>query len=149
MARCCRDHDAQWRRPACPRRRRDADADQPAARGSKQLVAHGFVATFNSLIVHPDATAEAIENELEALATLPPIHFDVLSMAVYPGTQSHRALHREGRVTGGMLAMRYEPKDVVINRFRAALIRIRLQVLGRYATNTFPLLLGRMKLRAA
>ncbi len=103
----------------------------------KRLTERGIVTTFNSLIVHPDATPEGIEDELEALSTLPPIHFDVLSMAVYPGTQSYRTLHREGRVTGGMLAMRYEPKDAVINRFRAALIRIRLQGLGRYATNTF------------
>ena len=103
----------------------------------KRLTARGFVANFNSLIVHPDSTAEGIACELEALAALPPVHFDVLSMAVYPGTQAHRALLREGRVTGGMLSMRFEPKEVAVKRFRAALIRLRLQALGRYAANVF------------
>lgn len=103
----------------------------------RTLSRRGIVTSFNSLIVHPQSSMADIDREIEALASLPPIHFDVLSMAVYPGTQAYHSLLREGRLTGGMLALRFEPGDVAVNRFRAALIRLRLEAVGRYGINTF------------
>jgi anaerobic magnesium-protoporphyrin IX monomethyl ester cyclase len=100
------------------------------------LARRGIVTSFNSLIVHPESTVGDIARELDALAALPPVHFDVLSMAVYPGTQAHQSLAREGRVTGGMLALAFEPREIAVKRFRAALIRLRLQAIGRYGVNT-------------
>jgi hypothetical protein len=97
----------------------------------------GIVTSFNSLIVHPLSSMADIEREIDALAALSPIHFDVLSMAVYPGTQAYHSLLREGRVTGGMLGLRFEPADIAVNRFRAALIRLRMEAIGRYGVNTY------------
>jgi len=92
----------------------------------------GIVTVFNSLMVHPKSTAESIGSELDELSRLSGIHFDALAVAVYPGTELHSTLQREGRVTGGMLGLRFEPSDPIIARFRAALIHLRLQGNGRY-----------------
>lgn len=40
-----------------------------------------IVAVFNSLLVHPQATAASIEAELNSLNTLQGIHFDAFAMA--------------------------------------------------------------------
>jgi anaerobic magnesium-protoporphyrin IX monomethyl ester cyclase len=93
----------------------------------------GIVTVFNSLAVHSRSTPASVGSELEALSRLSGIHYDVLAMAVYPGTALHRTLEQEGRVTGGMLGLRFEPADPVVARFRAALIHLRLQGIGRYS----------------
>jgi hypothetical protein len=101
----------------------------------QRLQKRGFVVCFNSIIVHPRTTVDDIAHELDALAHVRAVHFDLLSMAVYPGTQAYQSLLREGRLTGGMLSLRFEPSDPRVNRFRAALIRMRLQGTGRYGPN--------------
>lgn len=103
----------------------------------RTLSRRGMVTSFNSIIVHPETTAVDIERELSALSEVSDIHFDVLSMAVYPGTHAYESLKREGRLTGGMLAARFEPVEAAVTRFRAALIRLRLEGTGRYGVNTF------------
>lgn len=103
----------------------------------RTLSRRGIVTSFNSIIVHPQTSAMDIEHELRALSAMCDFHFDVLSMAVYPGTRAYETLQREGRLTGGMLSLRFEPIDVAVNRFRAALIRLRVAAMGRYGVHTF------------
>jgi radical SAM superfamily enzyme YgiQ (UPF0313 family) len=101
----------------------------------ERLRARGVVTLFNSILVHPGATPESIHAELDALGTLEGIHFDALSMAVYPGTDAWQRLCAAGEVSGGMLGWRFEPRDPVVSRFRAAIIRLRLEGTGRYGAN--------------
>jgi radical SAM superfamily enzyme YgiQ (UPF0313 family) len=103
----------------------------------RTLSRRGIVTSFNSIIVHPQTSAMDIERELHALSEMCDFHFDVLSMAVYPGTRAYETLQREGRLTGGMLSLRFEPVDVAVKRFRAALIRLRVAAMGRYGVHTF------------
>jgi hypothetical protein len=73
----------------------------------------------------------------EAAAWLRAVHFEAIAMAVYPGTEAWRALCEAGQVTGGMFGWRFEPRDPVASRFRAAVIRLRLEGSGRYGASVF------------
>ncbi len=110
---------------------RDGDVDHNQALLAR-LRDSGIVSVMNSLIVHPESSAESISAELDALGNLRGVHYDALAVAVYPGTALHESLLRSGSVSGGMLGLRFEPSDEVVARFRAALIHLRLQATGRY-----------------
>jgi len=102
---------------------------------AQALAERGVVTLFNDILVHPSATPESIAAELEGLPAQRGVHFDALSMAVYPGTEAFRRLCERGEVSGGFLGWRFEPRDPVVARFRAALIRLRLRAIGRYGVN--------------
>ncbi|MBI5489443.1 MAG: radical SAM protein [Deltaproteobacteria bacterium] len=103
----------------------------------RRLRERGIVTLFNTMIVHPGAVPAGIAAELDALETLEGVHFDVLPMAVHPGTPMWRDLCEDGRLSGGMLAWRFEPRDPVVARFRSALVRLRLEASGRYDAGLF------------
>jgi hypothetical protein len=115
-------------RPGDPSRNREAIA---------KLRSRGVVTLFNSLLVHPTATSAGIAAELNALTDLPGVHFEAIAMAVYPGTDAWRRLCETGEASGGMLGWRFEPRDPVVARFRAAVIRLRLEGSGRYGASVF------------
>jgi hypothetical protein len=115
-------------RPGDPSRNREA---------LERLRSRGIVTLFNSLLVHPTATPASIAAELDALADVPGVHFEAIAMAVYPGTDAWRRLCETGEATGGMLGWRFEPRDPVVTRFRAAVIRLRLEGSGRYGASVF------------
>lgn len=97
----------------------------------------GMVPVFNSLVVHPRASAEGIAAELDALETLRGVHYDAFAMAIYPGTLAHNRLADQDCVTGGLLGLGYDIRDPVVSRFRALLIQLRLQAIRRYGINVF------------
>jgi hypothetical protein len=92
----------------------------------------GIVTSFNSLIVHPDATPESISAELDALAGIKGSHFDALAISVNPGTEIWRRLWHARELSGGMLSWKYACSDPMVARFRAILVRLRLMGMGRY-----------------
>ena len=103
----------------------------------EELKRRGIVVVFNSLLVHPKASAASIEAELNSLSTLQGIHFDAFAMAIYPGTLAHHKLAESDCVTGGLLGLHYTMADPVVSRFRAALIQLRVQGIQRYGINVF------------
>ncbi|MBI5486263.1 MAG: radical SAM protein [Deltaproteobacteria bacterium] len=103
----------------------------------ERLRGRGVVTLFNSLLVHPQASPASISAELDGLAGLRGVHFEAIAMAVYPGTEAWRSLCEAGQVTGGMFGWRFEPRDPVASRFRAAVIRLRLEGSGRYGASVF------------
>jgi hypothetical protein len=115
-------------RPGDPARNREAIL---------RLRRRGVVTMFNSLLVHPTATTAGIGEELDALTGLPGVHFEVIAMAVYPGTEAWRRLCETGEASGGMLGWRFEPRDAVVSRFRASVVRLRLEGSGRYGASVF------------
>ncbi|MBI5485829.1 MAG: radical SAM protein [Deltaproteobacteria bacterium] len=58
----------------------------------RRLRTSGAVANFNVLLVHPQATAASLRAEIEALASVPELHSDALSLAVNSGTELWRRL---------------------------------------------------------
>jgi anaerobic magnesium-protoporphyrin IX monomethyl ester cyclase len=91
------------------------------------LQRRGIVPVFNSIVVDPDTDRELLAAELEALQRVDRIYFEINPLIVYPGTPAFCRLHRQGRVSGGMLGYRYEAADVVATRFAAALLRLNVQ----------------------
>jgi methylmalonyl-CoA mutase cobalamin-binding subunit len=103
----------------------------------RDLRSRGIVAVFNSLVVHPQASAEGISAELSALEAIEGIHYDAFAMAIYPGTLAHHRLDDKDCVSGGLLGLGYDIRDPVVSRFRALLIQLRLLAIRRYGINVF------------
>ncbi len=100
-----------------------------------RLRREGVIAAFNSLLVHPESTQESISAEIEALGPFVDMHLDTLSVSVHSGTRMWREMWHSGGLSGGYLSWRYECADPVAARFRALMIRLRIQGMGSYGVS--------------
>ncbi len=90
------------------------------------LQARGIATTFNSIAVHPAATAETLSGELTALRTIEGAYFELTPLLLYSGSEPLQRLCRTGRVTGGLFGYRYQSADPAVARFGAILQRFAL-----------------------
>lgn len=92
-----------------------------AAAAVARLHRRGVAVFFNSILLHPASTGRSLAEELSELPLIPEVPFDALPLLVYPGTELHGRLLREGALLGGMFGSDYRLKDGVASRFRALL----------------------------
>jgi hypothetical protein len=95
----------------------------------------GAVVDFNLIAVHPGTDPAGLGAEIDALASLSGVHYDLLAMAVYPGTQAWRQLREAGELSGGVLSWRHEIPEPAVARFRSLLVRLRRHGMGAYGAN--------------
>jgi hypothetical protein len=104
-------------------RRSRSDADLIALR---RLARRGIDPTFNVLAIRPDETLADTGAELAGLSEIDDFAWDVVPLAVWPGTTLARDLAAKGMLVGQGAGLAWRPVEPESERFLFALNRLRL-----------------------
>ena len=91
----------------------------------------GISTYFNSLAIGPEATLTDVEDEIEALASVRGVPFEIVRLVAYGGTALARRLRDEGRLRGCAFLRTYTYADDRIATLAESMARIATRHFGK------------------